>query len=266
MAFTYRGEQVDLGFGRGWLDRPAAESVLRIDGQLRHPLQITEAGRYYATQQKHYDIYLRVGYPIALSPDAPSVHQKGGAIDSNEAQRIVSILEDHGWRRTVYRWVNGKWTLVEAWHFEYFAHLDNHRNDLAGDPGHPVEGFLMALTDAEQRIILEAARGLLSSEDQVAQFQNVQTIRDRVEGFLSSTNQVSLFQNVQAIRDRIEVLVQQQAPGVDIDEKALAAEIAPMLASLIEENLGSLSDDTIARVSKAVNDEQDRRHWERLRS
>lgn len=129
MGYVYPGERVDLGADRGWLGREAANSIFRIDGQLGHLLQITEAGRDWDQQNAHYQTYLRVGYPIALSPDAPSIHQKGGAIDSNEAQRIVSILEDHGWRRTVYRWVNGVWTLVEPWHFEYFAHLDNHRYD-----------------------------------------------------------------------------------------------------------------------------------------
>lgn len=131
MAFTYTGEQVDLGFGRGWLSRPAAASTRRIDRQIGHPLQITEAGRTRKRQMEHWLTYQRVGWPIALHPDTPSEHQKGLSIDSDEAQRIIAILEDHGWRRTVYRWVNGKWTLVERWHFEYFAHLDNHRNDPA---------------------------------------------------------------------------------------------------------------------------------------
>ncbi|AQY02032.1 hypothetical protein [Microbacterium foliorum] len=134
MAFTYTGEQVDLGFGRGWLNRPAAASIRRIDRQIGHPLQITEAGRTWGRQNEHWLTYRRVGRPIALHPDTPSEHQKGNSIDSDEAQRIIAILEDHGWRRTVYRWVNGRWTLVEPWHFEYFAHLDNHRNDPAGTP------------------------------------------------------------------------------------------------------------------------------------
>lgn len=137
MAFTYTGEQVDLGFGRGWLSRPAAASIRRIDRQIGHPLQITEAGRTFFRQEQHWLKYLRDGYPIALNPNTPSEHQKGLSIDSDEAQRIIAILEDHGWRRTVYRWVNGKWTLVERWHFEYFAHLDNHRNDPAGASSTP---------------------------------------------------------------------------------------------------------------------------------
>jgi hypothetical protein len=131
MAFTYTGEMVDLGFGRGWLSRPAAASIRRIDRQIGHPLQITEAGRTWGRQNEHWLTYKRVGWPIALHPDTPSEHQKGLSIDSDEAQRIIAILEDHGWRRTVYRWVNGRWTLVEPWHFEYFLHLDNHRNDPA---------------------------------------------------------------------------------------------------------------------------------------
>lgn len=129
MGYTFPGERVDLGGGRGWLDRPHAESILRIDRQIGHLLQITEAGRTWDEQNAHFQTFLRVGYPIALNPDTPSVHQQGGAIDSNEAQRILQIMEDHGWRRTVYRWVNGKWTLVEEWHFERFAELDKHRND-----------------------------------------------------------------------------------------------------------------------------------------
>jgi len=129
MAFTYTGEMVDLGFGRGWLNRPSANSIRRIDAQIGHPLQITEAGRDWAGQNKHYQHYLRYGSPIALSPDAPSLHQLGNAADTDEGQTIHAVMEDHGWRRTVYRWVNGKWTLVERWHYEYFPQYDNHRHE-----------------------------------------------------------------------------------------------------------------------------------------
>lgn len=134
MAFTYTGEKVDLGFGRGWLDKGAAASIKRIDKALGHPLQITEAGRNWEQQNAHFQHYLKYGSPIALSPDTPSIHQKGGAVDSNEAQRVHSLMEEHGFRRTVYRWVNGKWTLVEPWHYEYFPQYDLHINDPATPP------------------------------------------------------------------------------------------------------------------------------------
>lgn len=135
MAFTYTGTQVDLAFGRGWLNAPAAASIRRIDRQIGHALQITEAGRTWAQQDAHYQRFLRYGSPIALSPNTPSLHQKGNAVDTNEGQRIHAVMEDHGWRRTVYRWVNGVWTLIEPWHYEYFEHLDNHRHEGAASGG-----------------------------------------------------------------------------------------------------------------------------------
>lgn len=153
MAFTHTGEMVDLGAGRGWLSRPPAASIRRIDRQIGHPLQITEAGRTWRRQNEHWLTYKRVGWPIALHPDTPSEHQKGLSIDSDEAQRIIAILEDHGWRRTVYRWVNGVWTLVERWHFEYFLHLDNHRND--PEPTAPP----VPEEDEDMKIIRWAANG-----------------------------------------------------------------------------------------------------------
>lgn len=126
---------VALSGGRGWLTAEAAASIHRIDAQIGHRLQITEAGRSFFQQEEHWLRYLRNGYPIALNPNTPSVHQIGDAIDSDEAQRILAVMEDHGWRRTVYRWVNGVWTLVERWHFEYFIAKDNHRFDGAPSGG-----------------------------------------------------------------------------------------------------------------------------------
>lgn len=118
---------VDLGGGRGWLADLPARSIWRIDRTIGHFLQITEAGRDWAKQNEHYQRYLRYlsggpWAPIALKPGT-SVHEKGAAVDSNEAQRILWIMFEHGWRRTVYR--DGK--LVEPWHFEYFYNLDHHR-------------------------------------------------------------------------------------------------------------------------------------------
>jgi len=129
MGYVFPGVQVELGGGRGWLDAAPAASIRRIDAALGHRVQITEAGRSFFTQEEHWLKYLRDGYPIALNPNTPSEHQKGQAVDSNEFQRNQTLVEEHGWRRTVYRWVNGKWTLVEPWHYEYFAHLDKHIND-----------------------------------------------------------------------------------------------------------------------------------------
>lgn len=191
MAFTYTGEQVELAFGRGWLNGPAAASIRRIDAQLGHPLQITEAGRTWAQQNDHYRHYLRFGSPIALSPDAPSLHQKGNAVDTNEGQRVHAVMEDHGWRRTVYRYVNGKWTLVEPWHYEYFPQYDNHRGEpaTAGGSTSSIGGFLMALSEYDQQLVKNAvvdinnrtadmAAAMAKSDAQVAALHALYAERD----------------------------------------------------------------------------------------
>lgn len=117
----------DLTAGRGWLNPAPAASIARIDRALGHPLQITEAGRSWAQQKAHWDTYQSRGWPIALHPDTPSVHQLGAAIDSDEAQKHLNLMTEHGWIRTVYR--NGR--LAESWHFEYAEHRDQHINDAA---------------------------------------------------------------------------------------------------------------------------------------
>lgn len=121
--------KVDIGHDRGWLEAEAAKSQARIDRALGHPQQITEAGRSWEQQDEHWQHYLKYGSPIALHPDTPSVHQKGRAKDTDE--RDVALMNDHGWYQTVYRWINGRRTLVEPWHFEYDPERDNHRNDPA---------------------------------------------------------------------------------------------------------------------------------------
>lgn len=118
----------DLSHGRGWLDAAAAASLRRIDAELGHPLDINEAGRTWAQQDDFYQTYLRVGWPIALSPDAPSIHQLGRAIDTDEQN--TPVLNRHGWFHTVYR--NG--VLVEPWHYEYDAANDQHRNTTPATP------------------------------------------------------------------------------------------------------------------------------------
>jgi hypothetical protein len=98
------------------------------------------------------------------------------------------------------------------------------------------EGFLMALTDEEQREILEFARGNLSSADQVKLFQNAQTARDRADGNLSSADQVKLFQNVQTIRDRLDTLVLERLSTLDTESvKAIAEASADELSRRLRE-------------------------------
>lgn len=123
-------QTTQLTNGRGWLAANHAASIARIDAELGHPLQITEAGRSKEKADANYAAYLAYlngtgpWAPIAL-PGDQSVHVFGGAIDSDEAQRHLELMKRHGWIRTVIR--NG--VVVERWHFERFADLDQHRHD-----------------------------------------------------------------------------------------------------------------------------------------
>jgi hypothetical protein len=237
MAFTYTGEQVDLGFGRGWLNRPAANSIRRIDRQIGHALQITEAGRTWVQQNEHYQRYLRYGSPIALNPDAPSVHQKGGAIDSNEAQRIVAVLEDHGWRRTVYRWVNGKWTLVEPWHFEYFEHLDNHRNEGVDDMGtidNTEENYQVLGRMLQRAIKFDIREGGFGPDWKLGA-----TLWEKIAAADDSAEVAKLGASVGGEIAKVNVTLAGLAtPDLDIDVSQLASELRDGLAPEIVAALG----------------------------
>ncbi|MGO3662430.1 hypothetical protein, partial [Microbacterium gubbeenense] len=128
------GTFVDLGHGRGWLADDAAASLARIDAALGHAMQVTEAGRSQEKADENYAAYLAYlngsgpWAPIAL-PGNQSVHCLGRAIDTDEGQEHITLLAEHGWRRTVYR--AGR--LVEPWHFEYFADEDQHINEQEDD-------------------------------------------------------------------------------------------------------------------------------------
>lgn len=116
--------RVTLAGGRGWLNAAAAASLARVDAEIGHLLQITEAGRTRGEQQEHWDryqAYLNGGpwAPLAARPGT-SPHEFGNAIDTNE--RLVGLLARHGWSRPL---------PSEPWHFVYNSNNDQHRNDPA---------------------------------------------------------------------------------------------------------------------------------------
>lgn len=111
--------------GRGRATLQCAQSIHRIDAQLGRLLDINSAWRDPLEQEKLYTAYRNYvngngpWAPIALKPE-DSVHCDGEAIDSDDqSAEMVKLLGDNGWFRTVYRWVNGVYTLVEPWHYEY---------------------------------------------------------------------------------------------------------------------------------------------------
>lgn len=150
-------QTVDLGGGRGWLDAPAAASLLRVDRQIGHRLQITEAGRTGERQAYLHDGWVRrlPGFNYA-APRGESPHEAGNAIDTNE--RLVAVLAEHGWWRPL---------SFEPWHFVYRASHDQHRNDPAPTgtpatkPPTPQED-----TDMGMQTIRDKERGSISFADE----------------------------------------------------------------------------------------------------
>lgn len=125
---------VDLSNGRGWLNPAEAASIARIDRHIGRPLQISEAGRSFFQQDRFHKAWLNGTGNYALSPygpprgNGPSIHQRGGAIDTDDWVTLTAVLNEHGWFQTVF-WPDG--SLREGWHFEYFADRDQHINDPA---------------------------------------------------------------------------------------------------------------------------------------
>lgn len=118
-------ETMSLSGGRGVLPAAAAESIHRIDADIGHPVQITEAGRTWSRQLYLFSQYMNgtPGFNRALHPDNPLANHvlsrgRRGAVDSDEQTGV--LWDDHGWVLTA---------RDEPWHREYFPERDNHRFD-----------------------------------------------------------------------------------------------------------------------------------------
>lgn len=105
-------ERVSLGHNRGWLDRPAVESVKRIDYQIGRPLDVNSAGRTYAEQQQKWNEW-KAGTGAPANLPGTSVHEKGLALDSDD--RFLALMTRNGWWRPYAH---------EPWHFEYLERND----------------------------------------------------------------------------------------------------------------------------------------------
>lgn len=119
----------ELSGGRGTLPADAAASIHRIDRQIGHRVQITEAGRTYARQLYLWQQFVNgvPGFNRALHPDNPLANHvladgRRGAVDSDEQTGVP--WAEHGWILTA---------SDEPWHREYFAEHDQHRNDEGDD-------------------------------------------------------------------------------------------------------------------------------------
>ncbi len=163
---------VELSGGRGQLDAPAAASLKRVDAEIGHEHQITEAWRSIEKQRQYWDAYqayLNGGpyAPIAAKPGSDAArHPLGLAIDTDE--RDTDILNDHGFYHTVYR----SGVLVEPWHYEYFSDRDNHLNDKNG-----ALGMLSVRNQSTGEVALYEPGFTVVSEAQYKTARNVQNIQ-----------------------------------------------------------------------------------------
>lgn len=239
---------VDLGSGRGWLNDDAAASLWRVDARIGHPLQITSAGRTRAEQQAAYDRYLAGTGSFAAFPGT-SPHEFGNAIDTNE--RLVDILADHGWWRPL---------SFEPWHFVYRAWADNHINEsAAGGSGTPSEDDMTPEESSMLRYVFNALSKPYG--DQLTAIINV--IRGEIAPQIASIAAGGILFPGQPYNGLVAIVnavrAEQGQAGLDIDEAELAANLAPALAPLIAENLGTLTDQTVNDLVKRLLDEQAKR-------
>lgn len=133
--------QVDVGHGRGWLAPGPAASLLRVDWQIGGVLPTSSLGRTAAEQQKLIDA-AAAGDPNVFMPAAvgESPHQLGISADVPRWWDYEAVLNDNGWTRPL--------PTRDPVHFNYNPDRDNHLND-------PIGGFLMSLSDAEQRQVYD---------------------------------------------------------------------------------------------------------------
>ncbi|MGI6878845.1 hypothetical protein [Microbacterium sp. gxy059] len=185
--------QTDIGHGRGWLTPEAAASIRRLDAVKGAPWQITEAGRTWDRQKQHWDAYqayLSGRGPwaaIALHPDAPSIHQRGSAIDTD--QRETALLNEHGWFHTVYR--DG--VLVEPWHYEYDKARDKHLGQSAGGGGAtttPEEDIMNASQEKKLDDALRYAKAAYEASRQSA--STTKWIKARIKGSVNGKSLTAL--------------------------------------------------------------------------
>ena len=277
--------QVHIGttnYGKHWLDAPAAESWFRMVRDGCPPQGITDGGRTDAEQVAVFLKYFttdyassakkdrrvwegraywrRPGKPSAATPGSTQArHVSGRALDLNGSTKAWVRANGHryGWIKDI---VPG-----EDWHMEYQSHRDV---VLVSNPGGswggalpsvdtrpiaPIEEDIMAaLSHDEQRALLTLLREVRT------QTGNIQSVAAKLDDRMHRTNvSMDLLAQVHGGVGTIEGLVRQiaAAQGVDIDEAALARELAPLLTA----SVGALSDADVARLADAVADEQARR-------
>lgn len=222
-----------LGHGRGWLDRPAALSLARIDSEIGHPLQITSAGRLRSEQQEAYDRYMAGKGSFAAKPGT-SPHEYGNAIDTNER---LSMLAEHGWRRPL---------RFEPWHYVYNRDLDKHYGK---EPDMPLNKEDKDWLNGLGASIIQQVRASVPP----AVWEHPVQVQDDKGILRTKPDGTPIMFPARGYLGSIAGRVGGQL--TEVDETALAKQLAPLLTA----NLAALPDADVQRIAAAVADEQSRR-------
>ena len=122
-------DRVNLSHKRGWLDRPAAESLAKLDKIKGSPVDVNSAGRTYAEQKKLWDLYYYPNGAVRPASQRPSwlffpakpgtsIHEKGRSIDTNDIAWLEKHGRDYGWVRELPK--------SDPVHFNYYPARDKH--------------------------------------------------------------------------------------------------------------------------------------------
>ncbi|MDR7113877.1 hypothetical protein J2X03_003779 [Microbacterium trichothecenolyticum] len=218
--------------------------------------RVNSAGRLYGEQKRLYDGWARrlSGFSPADNPDAPWLplaHVRFVALDIDPTPARIAALTRAGLVRPY---------SYEPWHWQLpgdvrrFALVTAIPASANATPFNPVEDDMF--TDADRELLKDVQNRIRGPKSDIDMLQDILSAsaetRMRVRG---GRPEVDMLQ---------DILGRVGGTVVDVDEAALAVELAPALAPYLASNLGTLSDESIAALATAAADEQDRRARGRL--
>lgn len=217
-----------------WLFEAAAASWARMLAAGMPRGGITEAGRTRARQEYLYAQYLAGKLPAYAARPGTSKHENGRAVDvkttSGAQAWLIKHGAAHGWTRPLL-WA----AKPEPWHWEYDVTRDTHLTDGTTPPAPIEEDPMPALTDDEQRRLLEAADMLR---------QHFMHVKGRVDASYDMARDTTT--RTQIIRSQ----------GDNITNGILTLLGRTGQAASV---VAALSDEDVERLAHAVADEQARR-------
>jgi len=216
------------------------------------------AWRSYASQKYQWD--LNGHNPAkANNPDVGDrVHMRGAGLDVPTDAKTQAAMKAAGFVRDkneTWHWSDPNWRnmpIIET------------NTGTAGGGSSAIGGFLMALSDAQQDQMYKAL--VQPTADGNAYYKTdaiMNILRLEVETAIAAIAAGGIafpgasYNAFVAIVNTVRGAAGQEP--VDVDEKELAAQLAPALAPLLAENVGTLTDATVDELVQKLLDEQAKR-------